>query len=107
LVSEGKIFCGQRGEYLRLNDLYLPFGGTVEDVLGGAALEGEGTDVAVSAFRFAVDHLRANYFPDVIVVCGGVGLSDWLRPHVLEMGCALSPYGDEAGLYGAYHLAYY
>lgn len=107
LVSEGKIFCGRRGEYLRINDLYLPSGRTVEDVLGGAALDGEGNEAAVSAFKFAVQYLRSNYFPDVIVVCGGVGFADWLRPHLLESGCELSPYEDEAGLYGAYHLAYY
>lgn len=110
-VAEGQILSGHRGEYLRINDLYLPNGKTIEEVLGGSGLTDNPTLVqqeeATKAFQFAVDHMRKSYFPDEIVVCGGVGLSDWLRPAVEEAGCAISPFGDEAGLYGAYHLAYY
>ena len=108
-VKDGRIFCGKRGEYLRINDLYLPSGQTIEDVLGGASQIDSPMEQAkaVDAFRYVVDYLRTNYFPDEIVVCGGVGLSDWLAPVVAEMGCVPTPYGDEAGLHGAYHLAYY
>jgi putative N-acetylmannosamine-6-phosphate epimerase/predicted NBD/HSP70 family sugar kinase len=110
-VSEGRILCGRRGEYLRINDLYLPNGKTIEAVLGGASLTAEPTpaqrEAAIEAFTFAVDHLRKSYFPDEVVVCGSVGLSDWLRPAVDASGCVVSPYGEEAGLMGAYQLAYY
>ena len=108
-VKDGKIFCGPRGEYLRINDLYLPTGETIEDVLGGAALTPEPNqeqkEKATEAFRYAVNYLQTNYFPDAIVVCGSVGLSDWLRPILEETSCVPTPYGDEAGLFGAYHLA--
>lgn len=109
LVRDGRIFCGKRGEYLRINDLYLPSGETIEEVLGGASLIDSPSDrqKAAEAFRYAVSYLRTNYFPDEIVVCGGVGLSDWLAPVVEELGCVASPYGDDAGLMGAYHLAHY
>ena len=110
-VSEGRIFCGSRGEYLRINDLYMPGGKTIEEVLGGAGLTANPSsaqiEAGVEAFRFAVAYLRTNYFPDEIVVCGSVGLSDWLRPALELTGCVPTPYGDDAGLYGAYQLAYY
>ena len=110
-VSEGRIFCGSRGEYLRINDLFLPGGKTIEEVLGGAGLTAAPSssqiEAAVEAFRYAVAYLRTNYFPDEIVVCGSVGLSEWLRPTLELTGCVATPYGDEAGLYGAYQLAYY
>ena len=110
-VSDGRILCGKRGEYLRINDLYLANGKSIESVLGGAGL-GENPTLdqiaeATEAFRFAVDYLRKSYFPDEVVISGGVGLSEWLRPYVEEMGCVASPYAEEAGLYGAYQLAYY
>jgi putative N-acetylmannosamine-6-phosphate epimerase/predicted NBD/HSP70 family sugar kinase len=110
-VSSGRIFCGSRGEYLRINDLYLPNGKTIEEVLGGAGLTENPTTVqqeeAIKGFQIAVEHLRKSYFPDEVVVCGSVGLSDWLRPSLESTGCVASPYGDEAGLMGAYQLAYY
>ncbi len=110
-VAEGKIFCGAKGEYLRINDLYLANGKTIEDVLGGDALSENPSSAqiseAIEAFRFAVDYLRKSYFPDEIVVCGSVGLSVWLRPLLEDTGCISTPYGEEAGLYGACQLAYY
>ena len=110
-VSEGRILCGARGEYLRLNDLYMPNGKTIELLLGGASLTPEPTDLqkkeAIEAFQYAVDHLRKSYFPDDIVVCGSVGLSEWLKPELEKARCIATPYGEEAGLYGAYQLAYY
>lgn len=110
-VSEGRILCGSKGEYLRINDLYLANGKTVEEVLGGAGLTESPSALqqkeAIEAFTYAVEHLKKSYFPDEIVVCGSVGLSDWLRPTVKAAGCVVSPYDDEAGLKGAYQLAYY
>ncbi len=109
-VADGKIFCGPRGEYLRVNDLYLSGGETIEDVLGGANLTEQPSPdqqaKAIEAFRYAVRYLRAAYFPEVIVVCGGVGRAEWLQPSLHENGCISSPYAEHAGLYGAYHTAY-
>ncbi len=110
-VSEGRILCGSRGEYLRINDLYLSNGKTVEEVLGGAGLTESPSALkqkeAIEAFTYAVEHLKKSYFPDEIVVCGSVGLSDWLRPTLEECGCKITPFDDDAGLIGAYQLAYY
>lgn len=110
-VSDGRILCGHRGEYLRINDLYLSNGKTVEEVLGGAGLtenpSASQQKEAIEAFNFAVEHLKKSYFPDEIVVCGSVGLSDWLHPALEASGCRVTPYGDEAGLNGAFQLAYY
>jgi putative N-acetylmannosamine-6-phosphate epimerase/predicted NBD/HSP70 family sugar kinase len=110
-VAEGKILSGPRGEYLRINDLYLPNGKMIEDFLGGLALTESPSPAqvaeAIEAFRFAVEYLRKSYFPDAIVVSGGVGLADWLNPVLEETGCVATPYGEDAGLYGAFQLAYY
>ena len=110
-VAEGRILAGSRGEYLRVNDLYLPSGKTIEEVLGGAGLTENPSAAqqkeAIQAFEYAVDYLRKSYFTDEIVVCGSVGLSDWLRPSLESSNCVITPYGDEAGLYGAFQLAYY
>ncbi|HLP00245.1 MAG TPA: hypothetical protein VK171_16730, partial [Fimbriimonas sp.] len=54
-----------------------------------------------------VKSIKETLFPDVIVVCGGVGLAPWMLPHLVELGCVASPYGAEAGLYGAAALAQY
>ncbi|MEI8282828.1 MAG: putative N-acetylmannosamine-6-phosphate 2-epimerase, partial [Armatimonadota bacterium] len=110
-AAEGRILAGRRGEYLRINDLYLPNGKTIEEMLGGAGLTENPTkaqqDEATKAFEYAVNYLRKSYFPDEIVICGSVGLSDWLRPALESTGCLPTPYGEEAGLHGAYQLAYY
>lgn len=110
-VAEGKIFCGPRGEYLRVNDLYLPTGEAIEQVLGGSSLtptpSNEQKAKATQAFEYAVQYLRNAYFPEVVVVCGGVGESDWLAVSVQAADCQISPYGEHAGLYGAYHTAYF
>ncbi len=114
-VADGRIWRGPYGEYPRLNDL--PFGRrSFEDLLGGAALTPEPSqeqiDDALTAIDGAVRVLSAMWMPDVIVVCGGVGLSPWMRDRIyglnsgLEEGWVkpemmLSPLGADAGLYGA------
>ncbi len=110
MVRDGKLIYGKRGEYPRLNDVMTPLGRTIEDLLGGAGLSSNPTqeqqEDAVVAFGTAVKLVREMYYPDHIVVCGGVGLSPWLAPHLERVGCQLSPYGAEAGLYGSMWLAY-
>jgi predicted NBD/HSP70 family sugar kinase len=108
LVDQGRILMGPRGEYPRLNDLPID-GASFEDLLGGAVLTPNPSDEdrarAVRALESAVQALRTLYYPDHVVVCGGVGLSPWLRPHAEALGCDLSPFGVEAGLHGAATLA--
>ncbi len=107
-VADGGLVRGRRGEYPRLNDLPLAGGGTVEEALGGAALTADPDEAAkaraVAAYRLAASVLRETLYPDVLMVGGAVGLSDWLRPH-LGKGAARSPFGPDAGLYGALSLA--
>lgn len=110
-VREGKIIHGPRGEYPRFNDLPTKLGATVEELLGGLALTTTPSKDqqlnAIVAFETCVDILQKTMYPDAIVVAGTVGLSDWLRPIVLERGCHISPYAPEAGLYGSMWLASY
>jgi putative N-acetylmannosamine-6-phosphate epimerase/predicted NBD/HSP70 family sugar kinase len=108
-VADGKIWAGTRGEYPRVNDLTAPGGGTFEDLLGGIHLTAEPSDEqkqkARTALIGAVDVLRGMYFPDDLVVCGSVGMSDWLAPELERLGLDRSPFGHDAGIYGAAALA--
>ncbi len=108
-VREGRIWCGRRGEYPRINDLPTGNGESYEALLGGLHLTKTPTDEqkanALRALEGAVAALRDLYFPDDVVVCGSVGLSDWLAPELAKVGAVASPFGADAGLYGAAALA--
>ncbi|MBX3120102.1 MAG: putative N-acetylmannosamine-6-phosphate 2-epimerase [Fimbriimonadaceae bacterium] len=119
LVANGAIWRGPYGEYPRLNDL-LAGSESFEELLGGAALTPTPTesqkDRAVQAARTAIGTLAALWMPDVIVVGGGVGLSDWLQEMIYNLNSDIaegwvkpdilpSPLGADAGLYGAAALA--
>ncbi len=108
-VQRGRIWSGARGEYPRVNDLPTAGGETYEALLGGLHLTKTPTDEqkanALKALEGAVGTLRDLYFPDDVVVCGSVGLSDWLAPGLARLGVAASPFGADAGLYGAAALA--
>lgn len=120
-VHEGRIVAGRRGEYPRLNDLVLAGGGTIEDALGGASLADDlevddhgnkvprpaARELAIEAFRLAHRTAVELYYPDVVVVGGSVGLSNWMRPELERVGAVPSPYGEEAGMIGAACLALY
>jgi N-acetylmannosamine-6-phosphate 2-epimerase / N-acetylmannosamine kinase len=110
-VSEGRVWMGARGEPPRLNDLPAPGGFTYEELLGGAALSPEPSrdakTAALKAFFQAGITLQEMLFPDEIVVCGAVGLSDWMAPFLRSPGLVPSPLGAEAGLFGAAMLALY
>ncbi len=103
-VQDGKIWAGRRGEYPRLNDLWTA-NGTFESVLGGINLTSNPGEkemsIARSALHDALFAIRNLYFPDEVVVGGSVGLSDWLLPDVERGGAIPSPFGVDAGLYGA------
>lgn len=101
VVDRGRILMGRHGEYPRLNDQPCSLGGTIEEHLGGAALSSTPTEAQMErGQRAAMDALRLVldlYHPDVVVRCGGVGLSDWID----LPGTVASPYGSDAGLFGA------
>jgi N-acetylmannosamine-6-phosphate 2-epimerase/N-acetylmannosamine kinase len=107
--EQGRVLMGHHGEYPRINDLPGPGGQTYEDLMGGASLSPEPTDpqkrLALRAISQAVDTVRAMYQPDTIVVCGGVGLSPWMTNQYGRFRIVPSPFGDDAGLYGAAALA--
>ena len=109
VVLDGELLRGPRGEYPRLNDLRVAGPRTVEEELGGAALSPSPTvaqrERAIEAFRVALSALRGMVFPEVVVVGGGVGLSPWMASVIADEGCEVSPFGAEAGLYGALSLA--
>jgi N-acetylmannosamine-6-phosphate 2-epimerase/N-acetylmannosamine kinase len=108
-VQEDKIWCGPRGEYPRVNDQPTPGGKSYEDLLGGIHLTKSPTEEqeqqALVALQGAVELLNALYFPQDIVVGGGVGASDWMAPHISACGAVPTPLGADAGLYGAAALA--
>jgi N-acetylmannosamine-6-phosphate 2-epimerase/N-acetylmannosamine kinase len=104
LVDRGRILSGPNGEYPRINDVPTADGRSFEDLLGGAGLtpnpDPQQKADALVAGRQAVELVRSLYYPDAIVVGGGVGLSDWL-----DLGLPHAAWGHDAGLYGAAALA--
>ena len=110
-VESGRIWSGRRGEYPRVNDLPTAEGRTYEELLGGVSISASPSEeqqaMGVKALEGAVKALRDLYFPDAVVIAGGVGTSPWLAPHVERVGAELTPFGGDAGLYGAAALALY
>lgn len=107
LVTGQRLHMGRQGDYPRLNDL--PFeGGTVEDALGGGS-GGLFQDPARArrAAEFVLQTACATWQPEVVVLCGAVGLAlaDQVRVHGVKL--VRSPYGEDAGLFGAAALALY
>lgn len=104
-VDRGQIACGPRGEYPRLNDLPTTTGESFEELLGGAALSPNPTELqrerATRAAQEALERIHQLFMPDRVVLAGGVGLAPWF---VLR-GTEPTPYGHDAGLYGAAALA--
>ncbi len=109
VVSEQRLWIGEGGEPPHLNDTRFDRTRTIEDVLGGLALS-EGRDPqaqaeAREAAKAAIDAARKLFHPDQVIVCGGVGLSDWMAETLAEEGAMASPYGADAGLIGAAWIA--
>ncbi len=97
------------GDYPRLNDLIVEGGKSLEDLVGGLNL-GQSPEVSVreraaGVASQAARTARALFQPDRLVVCGGVGLSDWLVREWQAIGVETSPFGQDAGLMGAAMLA--
>lgn len=97
-VAEHRLHIGSDGGYPRLNDLPMPMGGTIEDALGG--IHNPDPAAAQLAASIALQTVQALWMPDVVILCGGVGLA--LRHQDTFVP---SPYGEDAGLYGAAALA--
>jgi len=104
LVDRGRLIIGPGGGYPRLNDLPAPGGEVYESLLGGAALTPDPNANQRAAAQRAADValrvIHALWMPDVVVVAGGVGLAPWLR-----LDAERTPFGPDAGLYGALALA--
>lgn len=117
-VGDHRLVMGPRGQYPRLNDLPGPDGENYEALLGGAALTSSPNAGQIArallAAKTAVRTLIGLYMPDAIVLCGGVGLSPWLDvaelhapegPSFKAVEIVPTPFGPNAGLYGAAAVA--
>ncbi|HVT10764.1 MAG TPA: putative N-acetylmannosamine-6-phosphate 2-epimerase [Fimbriimonadaceae bacterium] len=108
-VADGQIWMGPRGEYSHINDMPIMGGKTCEEVLAGRVLGPEAPDeakaLAEQALRISVQIIRTMWFPDDVVIGGAVGLASWMQPTVQELGLRVSPFGGDAGLFGAAALA--
>lgn len=104
VVDRGRILMGTGGEPPHLNDLPFHDGGTIESALGGASFEAAVSNAdkvrAEKAAIKAIQMVETMFHPDDIVICGGVGLADWL-----ELDVPQSPFGAAAGIHGAAALA--
>ncbi len=98
-----------RGFPSGINDLYTSSGQTVEALCGGLALgkdpDSEARSVAIAAAREAVRIIESVYAPEIIVVSGGVGLTEWMLEALVDGIVQPTPFGHDAGLYGAAALA--
>jgi N-acetylmannosamine-6-phosphate 2-epimerase/N-acetylmannosamine kinase len=116
-VRQGQIVMGSEGEYSRLNDIPGPSGKSFEQILGGIFLTPTPSDeqkaLANEAIHSAIRMVSTFLFPDVVVVCGTVGMQPWLdldlqwEPGWPRVPVERSPYGADAGLFGAAALALY
>lgn len=116
VVNRGRIMMGDHGEHARINDTPTRKGKIYDDLLGGAAVtanpsESQQAD-ALEAATEAVHLVNTLYYPEHIVIAGGIGLQPWMDSHKLRLAAPtamvhLTPYGPDAGLVGAGFLALY
>lgn len=112
VVDRNRILTDKNGNYPRINDAFLPFGQTIEQTLGGMNLSGpprepsEKQKILIAA-QIALNLIN-DQFPDHIVICGGVGLSEWFESFIPSFKSyapiSISPFGSDAGITGAAHL---
>jgi len=123
VVSNHQLWMGPRGQHPRLNDAPLGTEHSLEQLLGGLYLGKDPSQeqrlMAKAALEASLQLVVGFYFPDVVVLSGGIGLAPWLElparsmPSVPEQErlswvCAeviRSPFGEDAGLHGAAALA--
>lgn len=113
LVEGGNLLMTRMGWPPSLNDLDYSESETIEDVLGGLALSKNPGSMlrgrAIAAAKRAIEVADIFWLAEEIVICGGVGLSDWMQEGLsqLELRNArltISPLGEAAGLIGAARL---
>ncbi|MEX2242475.1 MAG: putative N-acetylmannosamine-6-phosphate 2-epimerase [Fimbriimonadaceae bacterium] len=100
----------RRGYPSGINDLFTREGTTIEECCGGSSLTKDPTAeeraAAISAAKEAVRIIEAVYAPEIIVVCGGVGLTQWMLEELTELDTVQpTPFGHDSGLHGAAALA--
>ena len=99
----------KRGFPSGINDIYTSTGKTIEELCGGATVGREPSeevrDQAIEAAKEAVRVMESVYSPDVIVLSGGIGLSEWMLDALTSDTVQASPFGHDAGLFGAAALA--
>jgi N-acetylmannosamine-6-phosphate 2-epimerase/N-acetylmannosamine kinase len=128
LAEAGRLVMGPQGQTLKLNDLRVDGDQTFEDLLAGSGLSSNPDRDQIESVgkvaNRAVETLQAVCLPDVIVLCGGLGLAPWLELSIFREEMASmagragksavswvwpaverSPFGENAGLYGAAALA--
>jgi N-acetylmannosamine-6-phosphate 2-epimerase/N-acetylmannosamine kinase len=107
VVERGRLLMGARGEPPHLNDVPTPWG-SFESLLGGYALGVDPSPAQIASAReagvAAIRLVHGLFHPDHIVVCGGVGLGLVTGSDPMLDGLP-SPFGQDAGLYGAAALA--
>jgi putative N-acetylmannosamine-6-phosphate epimerase len=112
IVDRNRILTDKHGNYPRINDAFLPFGQTIEQTLGGMNLSGPPREPSEKQKLLIAAQIALNLindqFPDHIVICGGVGLSEWFESFIPSFKSyapiSISPYGPDAGITGAAHL---
>lgn len=113
-VVRDELLTARSGCYPRINDLLLPTGLSVEESLCGHVAASRQTEddrrEYVKVFASVLAMVRHLFMPDRIVVCGGVAASGWFQglaeeEKIFDHACSLSPFGEDAGLYGAAALA--
>lgn len=109
IVDRGRPLMGRHGEPPHLNDVPTPHG-SFETLLGGHALTAEPSASQIAAAHIAataaVEVVEGLFHPDHLVLCGGVGLALFSGNGDRGSGIGVrSPFGGDAGLYGAAALA--
>lgn len=114
LVDRGRILMGRDGEHPRINDTPTRKGRIFDDLLGGAAVTANPSASqiadAMEAGEEAVRLINTLYYPDAIVLAGGIALQPWMdldrfRRAAPTAEVHLTPFGADAGLIGAGFLA--
>ena len=111
IAERNQIITDQNGNYPRINDAYMNSGKTIEQTLGGMNINHDPTESdqreIIAAAQIALNLIN-DHFPDHIVICGGVGLSEWFQAVIPSLNShapvSVSPYGSDAGITGAAHL---
>lgn len=112
-VDQGRLLM-RGGWASSFNDLSMGGGETVEDVLGGLALSDgrnpAARERAIDAAKRVIEAADLLWMPDIIVIAGGVGLSDWMREALAGLetrhaAVEFTPLEENGGLHGAAALA--